>query len=177
MQFGAAPIASACWKVMPMLLIALEIVAAAIIAAALQTDFGIRTPPGATGGPPSVPNVTVTRPKQSGTFTCNVRSVSDGDTFRCSSGVRVRLAAIDAPEMPGACRQGRKCAPGNPYAARGALRRMIAGRTVQCERVGTSYGRVAAWCSIGGTDLSCAMVRSGHAVRYARHDRDRRLCR
>jgi endonuclease YncB( thermonuclease family) len=110
-------------------------------------------------------------------FTCVVTGVSDGDTFRCASGVRVRLAAIDAPEMPGSCKPGRRCAPGNPHAARRALRAMVGGRTVRCEPVGRTYGRMAAWCSAGNKDLSCAMVRSGHAIRYARHDRDRRLCR
>jgi endonuclease YncB( thermonuclease family) len=40
-----------------------------------------------------------------------------------------------------------------------------------------SYNRVAAWCSVNGMDLSCAMIRSGHAVRLAQHDKDRRLCR
>jgi micrococcal nuclease len=156
---------------------AARMIAAVVFLAMLQTDFGVRTPPGEPSGAPSVPGVAVVRPKHSGAFTCAVRSVADGDTFRCSSGVRVRLAAIDAPEMPGSCQQGRNCAPGSPYAARDALRRLIGGRTVQCEPVGRSYGRIVAWCMIGGMDLSCAMVRSGHSIRYARHDRDRRLCR
>lgn len=145
--------------------------------AAAQTDFGVRTPPGTPSGPPIVPGVTVIRPKHSGAFSCTVRSVTDGDTFRCSNGVRVRLSSIDTAEMPGACRQGRACAPGNPYAARAALQRLIAGRTVQCEAVGTSYNRVAAWCLVNGIDLSCAMVRNGDAVWLPQHDRGRRLCR
>lgn len=150
---------------------------ATTLLAATQTDFGVRTPPGIPRGPPNVPGVTVIRPKHNGAFSCSVRSVTDGDTFRCSNGVRVRLSSIDTAEMPGACRQGRACAPGNPYAARAALQRLIAGRTVQCEAVGTSYNRVAAWCSVNGIDLSCAMVRNGHAVRLPQHDRGRRLCR
>ena len=144
---------------------------------ALQTDFGVRTPPGLPGGPPAVPNVTIVRPNHSGAFSCTVRSVTDGDTFRCSNGTRVRLSSIDTPEMPGSCRQGRACAPGDPYAAKAALQRLIGGRTVQCQPVGTSYDRVAAWCSVGGMDLSCAMVRGGYAVRLPKLDRERRLCR
>jgi endonuclease YncB( thermonuclease family) len=79
--------------------------------------------------------------------------------------------------MPGSCQRGRSCAPGNSYAARAALARLVAGRTVQCEPVGKSYNRIAAWCSVGGQDLSCAMLRSGHAIRLTKFDREGRLCR
>lgn len=156
---------------------ALVIAAGATVLMAMQTDFGLRYPPGAPGGPPDVPNVTVVRPKHSGAFSCTVRSVTDGDTFRCTNGTRVRLSSIDTPEMPGSCRTGRACAPGDPYAAKAALKRLISGRTVQCQPVGTSYNRVAAWCSVNGVDLSCAMIRNGHAVRLTQHDKGRRLCR
>ena len=159
-------------------------IAAAVMLAAQQTDFGVRTPPGVPAGPPKVENVTVVRPKykavstrQSAAFSCTVQSVHDGDTFRCTNGTRIRLSSIDSPEMPGACRSGRACAPGDPYAAKAALKGLIDGRTVQCDRVGTSYGRVAAWCSVGGVDLSCAMVRSGHVIRLSKFDKARRLCR
>lgn len=40
-----------------------------------------------------------------------------------------------------------------------------------------SYNRVAAWCSVNGMDLSCAMVRGGYAVKLVQYDRERRLCR
>lgn len=103
-------------------------------------------------------------------FSCAVAYVHDGDTFRCTYGTRVRLSAIDAPEMPGACRPGRACAPGDPYEAKTTLERMIAGRTVQCEQNGTSYNRVVGWCSVDGADLSCAMLRSGEAIRLAKFD-------
>jgi endonuclease YncB( thermonuclease family) len=144
---------------------------AAIIAATFQTDFGVRLPPGEPQAKQVQRNGATRR------FSCAVRYVTDGDTFRCSNGTRVRLSSIDAPEMPGSCRPGRACAPGDPYAAKAALQRLISGRTVQCEPVGTSYNRVAAWCSVGGVDLSCAMVRAGHAIRRTQHDRERRLCR
>lgn len=139
-----------------------------------QTDFGVRTPPGepvaerGTGKRAGMPP---------GSFSCPVRHVTDGDTFRCSDGTRIRLSSIDTPEMPGSCRQGRQCTPGNPYAAKAALQRLIGGKTVQCRPVGTSNNRVTAWCSVGGVDLSCAMVRGGHAVRLPKLDRERRLCR
>ena len=135
-----------------------------------QTDFGVRPAPGAA---PDTRQITL---NEMPTFACKVASVANGDTFRCSNDVRIRLSAIDAPEMPGSCQPGRRCAPGNPYAAKAARARLIAGRTVQCEPVGNSYNRIAAWCSVRGQDLSCAMVRNGHAVRLARFDRGR-LCR
>lgn len=138
---------------------------------AMQTDWGVRLPPGAEAAQRPTTNAT------GGSFSCAVRYVTDGDTFRCADGTRVRLSSIDTPEMPGACRPGRTCAPGNPYVAKAALERLIAGRTVQCQPVGTSYNRVAAWCSVGGVDLSCAMVRSGHAIRLPQFDTARRLCR
>jgi endonuclease YncB( thermonuclease family) len=110
-------------------------------------------------------------------FTCQVAYVHDGDTFRCTDGTRIRLSAIDAPEMPGACRPGRHCAPGDPYQAQRALASMIDRRMVECERNGTSYNRVVAWCSIGGRDLSCAMLRNGNAIRLPRFDPHERLNR
>jgi len=154
----------------------------AMLLMAMQTDFGVRTPPGALAA--DVPNVTVVRPKlkpvqpkKNAAFACTVQSVTDGDTFQCTNGTRVRLSSIDTPEMPGSCHPGRACAPGDPYAAKAALERLISGRTVQCEPVGMSYNRVAAWCSVNGMDLSCAVVRSGHAIRLPQHDPKGRLCR
>lgn len=150
------------------------LLATVALLAAMQTDFGVRTPP--------TKSIDGRETRKSArlperAFSCRVQYVTDGDTFRCSDGVRVRLSSIDTPEMPGSCRPGRACAPGDPYAAKAALQRLIGGRTVRCEPVGMTYNRVAAWCSANGVDLSCAMVRSGHAIRLAQHDKDHRLCR
>jgi endonuclease YncB( thermonuclease family) len=150
------------------------VLAFATLMLAMQTDFGVRTAP---GGPETDrgPRGPISPPQ--GAFSCEVQSVTDGDTFRCSSGTRVRLSSIDTPEMPGSCRSGRTCAPGDPYAAKAALERLISGRTVQCEPVGMSYNRVAAWCHVNGLDLSCAMVRGGYAISLSEFDKGRRLCR
>lgn len=138
---------------------------------AFQTDFGVRAPP---GSPPE----SASRSSPGGSrFSCRVSSVHDGDTFRCVDGTRIRLSAIDAPEMPGACQAGRSCAPGNPYHAKTTLAGLINGRTVQCEPAGKSYNRIAAWCSVNGADLSCAMLSSGQAIRLARFDPRGRLTR
>ena len=102
----------------------------------------------------------------SGSFnvTCTTTNVIDGDTFDCNS-ERIRLAGIDSPEMPGHCREGRRCTPGDPYAAQGYLRKLASGN-VECRRIETDkYGRTIARCRANGEDLSCAMIASGHAVR------------
>jgi endonuclease YncB( thermonuclease family) len=156
---------------------AIAVIASNLLAAQSEarprTDFGVRSPPASpeqTRWPDRRPVST----KGGKPFTCTVAYVTDGDTFRCTSGVRVRLSSIDAPELPGHCRAGRYCVPGDPFAARAALSTLISGRTVTCEPVGTTYGRIAAWCSVGGGDLSCAMVQTGHAI--PRYGRGRRVC-
>ena len=100
---------------------------------------------------------------------CVVAYVNDGDTLRCQDGARIRLAGIDAAELPGHCRPGRHCAPGDPYAAKRALEQLVLGRTLRCLANGRSYDRITAWCSAGKVDLSCAMVASGYAVRWDRY--------
>jgi endonuclease YncB( thermonuclease family) len=107
---------------------------------------------------------------------CTVAYVNDGDTLRCTDGTRIRLAGIDAPELPGHCQQGRACAPGDPYRSKQALEAMVTGRTLRCLPNGTSYNRVTAWCSADGQDLSCAMLGGGYAIRYDRFWRGHR-CR
>lgn len=112
-------------------------------------------------------------------FLCTVMSVYDGDTLTCADRTRVRLAAIDAPEIRG-CRgrRGRVCVKGDARASQRNLEKITAGRTLRCEKTGTSYNRVVALCKTpSGIDLSCAQVRAGYAVRDVRYDRAGRLCR
>lgn len=104
------------------------------------------------------------RQRAVGAIECQSPTVPDGDSLRCS-GQRVRLLGIDAPEMPGSCRPGRQCVQGDPYAARDYLV-SITRTTVRCRSEGQDrYGRILARCTANGVDLSCAMIRSGHAVR------------
>ena len=103
-------------------------------------------------------------------FACVNPTHHDGDNLRCSNmGVAMRLQGIDAPEMPGACRPGRDCTPGDPYEARDYLRGLTAGKTLQCVQEDTdSYDRPIVNCTAGDTNISCAMIASGRAVaRYA----------
>jgi endonuclease YncB( thermonuclease family) len=96
---------------------------------------------------------------------CTSTRVIDGDTFDCA-GTRIRLQGIDTPEMPGHCRRGRDCTPGDPYEASANLERLIASGPVNC--VGEKldhYGRTVARCTAGEVDLSCAQLDAGVAAR------------
>jgi endonuclease YncB( thermonuclease family) len=89
--------------------------------------------------------------------------VVDGDTLRCG-GERIRLVGIDAPEMPGHCRPGRDCAPGDPYAATTALSTMVRA-SMPIQRYGEDkYGRTIAALEGTNGDLSCAQLRGGSAI-------------
>lgn len=106
-------------------------------------------------------------------FICQTPYVSDGDTLRCTNGQRVRIARIDAPEMPGHCRKGRSCAPGDPYEAKAALVELIGHDSPLCTPVSAStrgggaydrYGRIVASCTVNGVDIGEYMLDGGFAV-------------
>ena len=91
-------------------------------------------------------------------------TVTDGDTIRCGQD-RIRLAAIDAPELPGHCNPGRACTPGDPYASSANLDRLIGGRSVTLRVIDQDrYGRLVACVAVNGQDLSHAQVEGGFAV-------------
>ena len=88
----------------------------------------------------------------------------DGDTILC--GVeRVRLAVIDAPELPGHCRVGRRCVEGDPYVAKAVLAKLLTLGPVKLKRCGFDrYGRTLAHVYVRGHDVGAAMVEGGAAV-------------
>jgi len=91
-------------------------------------------------------------------------AATDGDSIRCGK-ERIRLLAIDAPEMGPCHPAGRHCAPGDPIASRDNLRRLIAGDRIEVERVGQDrYGRTLAVARAGGVNLSCAQLGGGFAI-------------
>ncbi len=116
-----------------------------------------------------------------GLFICAAAIAVDGDTLRCADPLAprgyhlVRLAAIDAPEMPGHCRRGRDCAPGDPYIARDVLTYLLGqldGKTVECEQVDADprrkgfqdpdrWGRPVARCAVDGRDVAGELLRFG----------------
>lgn len=88
---------------------------------------------------------------------------TDGDTLRCSE-ERIRLVGINAPEMPGHCREGRDCAPGDPLASRASLA-TLARAAAEIERDGQDrYGRTLARLRVNETELACAQLKGGHAI-------------
>ncbi len=87
---------------------------------------------------------------------------TDGDTIRCGN-ERIRLLGIDAPELPGHCRPGRRCAPGDPVASANSLRSAMTG-TRRINRVSTDhYGRTLATVTGDRGDLSCWQLSQGQA--------------
>lgn len=110
-------------------------------------------------------------------FICTSPTITDGDTLRCQDGTRVRLAAIDAPEIY-SCPKHRTCAPGDGERSKRVLAQLVGGRQLSCRQTGMSYNRLVAWCRpTGGEDLSCAMWRGGYAIRLEQYDREGRMCR
>jgi micrococcal nuclease len=87
----------------------------------------------------------------------------DGDTLDCM-GEKIRLLGIDAPEMPGHCRDGRACVQGDPFAATANLQSALA-PSLAIERVGQDrYGRTLAMVFNESSSLSCMQLRHGHAL-------------
>lgn len=111
-------------------------------------------------------------------FTCTATRVHDGDgPIWCAEGPKIRLTAIAARELDETCQAGHPCPDASGASAQRELARLAAGQVLSCERTGTSYGRVTAWCwRHDGIELNCAMVRSGTALPWPRYDPDRRLC-
>jgi len=96
--------------------------------------------------------------------------VTDGDTVRCGD-ERIRLLGIDAPELPGHCRRGRTCAPGDPHASTASLRAALERGPLTILRTGTDrYGRTLATMRAESEDLSCWQLRSGMAIYRADWD-------
>jgi endonuclease YncB( thermonuclease family) len=99
--------------------------------------------------------------------------VIDGDTVEVlidQRPVRVRLTAIDAPEV----RHGRRD-PGQPFgqASRRSLGALIAGHRVTVEDEGTDqYGRMLGTIYDGGRDINAEQVRLGMAWVYRHYSDD-----
>jgi len=104
---------------------------------------------------------------------CLTVTVWDGDTIRCN-GERVRIANIDAPELPGSprcdprhLRRGKNpswCNTPLAIRSRDELRRFVLRGRVEIERQGVDrYGRVLARVTVNGRDAGQHLVRRGLA--------------
>ena len=98
-------------------------------------------------------------------FLCLVSQVHDGDTLRCATGERVRIAGIEANELRGGCHLSH-CAAGTGVQARQIARRMLLGQSLRCQALGQSYRRVVASCDLAGRDVGCELVAQGAAVTW-----------
>lgn len=111
-------------------------------------------------------------------FACRVASVTDGDTFRCTDGTRVRLHAVAARETDETCSIGHPCPFASAAAAKAELQSIAGGRSLSCSPTGRSYDRVTAICwTLEGREVNCAMVRSRTAVVWERFHREQPICR
>lgn len=89
----------------------------------------------------------------------------DGDTLRCGT-ERIRLLEIDSPEMPGHCRKGRVCAPGDPFAAKKSMADFISGQNLVVRVYAVDlYGRDVADVRVNDESASCHQIRTGNAIR------------
>lgn len=124
-------------------------------------------------------------------FACTPTAVWDGDgPIWCNEGPRVRLSGIAAREADGTCAVNQPCPDASHEQARDTLaaligepggfsqygHRLVTGPTMRCLSVGGAGGsRTAAWCvSPKSGDVSCAMVRSGAALKWDRYWGDHR---
>lgn len=102
-----------------------------------------------------------------------IANVHDGDSIRLCDGERVRIANIDAPEMPGSsrCDKGRGgwCDYRLAELSRDALRAFLATGDVTIVRLGKDrYGRTLARVRVNGQDVGTYLVRKGLARRWGR---------
>ena len=97
---------------------------------------------------------------------CASPSAIDGDTFHCH-GIKpgLRISGIDSPELPGHCRAGRVCAPGDPVLARDNLRQILASGPVSYRVLKTDlYGRPVVNVYVNGANVSCLQLLGGYAI-------------
>ena len=97
--------------------------------------------------------------------------VIDGDTLAID-GQRIRLHAIDAPEIKQLCRRD-----GKPWRcgedAASALEAFLGNRPVSCEELDRDrYGRIIAKCAVDNVDLEGWMVSQGWAMAYRQYSTD-----
>ena len=119
-------------------------------------------------------------------FICTPTAVYDGDgPIWCAEGPKIRLAGIAAREMDGTCRSNQPCPKADASEARNHLAALVGkttgrrpeghilvkGAPLSCTSEGNGRGsRTAAWCvTPQGIDLSCAMVRAGMALTWAKY--------
>ena len=96
-----------------------------------------------------------------------IASCYDGDTCTTTTGERVRLACIDAPELV-----GKRAEPVPARASRDHLRGLVVGKKVGIRRITEDrYGRTVAELFVDGVNVGQELVRSGYAAVYRKYER------
>ena len=101
------------------------------------------------------------QPRPPAAEACTIGRVSDGDSFRCTDGRRVRLIGIDSPES--------QQQPIGAEAQTALLRLLPLGTAVRLESDVApydQYGRALAYAWAGTTLVNESMVHDGWAVLY-----------
>ncbi len=93
-------------------------------------------------------------------------TVTDGDTYRFKSGIRIRLFGIDTPEKNQKCEVNGACYPCGQEATM-FVQKFIGKSELVCELTGDkTYDRYVATCAVGGQDLGEAIIASGWGFPY-----------
>lgn len=101
-----------------------------------------------------------------------IGTVHDGDTFRTCQGERIRIANIDAPELPDSpkCTDRRArgwCDYRLAARSRDALDALLASGPARIQRAGQDrYGRTLATVSVNGQDAGEYLIAMGLARRW-----------
>tara|TARA_Y100001954_G_C15448728_1_gene425243 strand:- start:79 stop:408 length:330 start_codon:yes stop_codon:yes gene_type:complete len=94
-----------------------------------------------------------------------ITSCYDGDTCTTTTGERVRLACIDAPEL-----RGKRAEPVPAKAARDYLRSLVVGEKVRIRRITEDrYGRTVAELFVDEVNVGQELVRSGYGEIYRKY--------
>lgn len=105
-------------------------------------------------------------------FACLNPVAVDGDTLRCGQR-KVRLSAINARELHGnSCTGSAPCPAASATESRAALQALLDRGPVRCTSEGQDrYGRTVARCAVGGQDVGCQLVTTGHAAEWRKFGR------
>ena len=94
-----------------------------------------------------------------------IRSCYDGDTCTTTTGEKIRLACIDAPEI-----RGKRADPISAKAARDYLNGLVAGKEVQIRRITKDrYGRTVAELFINDVNIQQILVKKKFASIYEKY--------
>jgi endonuclease YncB( thermonuclease family) len=98
--------------------------------------------------------------------TAVVAYVNDGDTLRTTTGQRVRLVQIDAPELHGDCYGKAALSALSALTPKGTRIRLVRDPALDSK---DAYGRLLRYVFVNGTNANLALVREGAASPYFFH--------